>query len=70
MKNEQILPAASHASTNVPASVSSAVTVQDLERFKNEMLSTMRNSNSERFAPNPHSIQGTYKSENTFVGNI
>ena len=55
-----MLPAASVSTTEVPARQSSSVTVQDFERFKNEILITMRNSNSERFAPNAHTIQGTH----------
>ena len=70
VKPEQMLPAASVATTEVPTNQSNTVTVQDFERFKNEMLTTMRNSNSERFTSNTHSIQGTYFNENTFVRNF
>ena len=71
VKPEQMLPVANvSTTTEVPTCQSSTVTVQDFERFKNEMLTTMRNSNSERFAPNAHNIQGTYFNENTFVRNF
>ena len=56
VKPEQMPPAASVSTTEVPTCQSSTVTVQDFERFKNEMLTTMRNLNSERFAPNAHTI--------------
>ena len=59
-KHEQMLPVASVSTTEVPDCQISSVTVQDFERFKNEMLTTMRNSNSERFTPNAHIIQGTH----------
>ena len=70
VKPEQMLPAANLSTTEVPTCQSSTVTVQDFQRFKNEMLTTMRNSNSERFAPNAHTIQGTHFNENNFVRNF